>query len=227
MPDRQSLVDPLARPKRWQFLIILCVIALAYVSCSDATQLAIPFRGETAQSPHITKGGKLPLTNSEPAQGDITPTVLASPPPRGIRRITTPTTLPIPTASTSYEAEAPGNTLAGGAIVARCSVCSGERRVAYIGLNDGIVGTLQFNNITKNVSGQYTLTIYYIIAGSDKLALYISVNGGPEEVLNVASTANGDTIGIASVAISLHAGNNTIEFSNPSDPAPDIDRIVV
>ncbi len=117
--------------------------------------------------------------------------------------------------------------MAGGAKVVGCSVCSDGERVGYIGLNAGVVGTLQFNNVSKNVAGKYTLTIYYIIAGSDKLTMYISVNGGPAIVLNVPNTPNGDTVGTASITVSLNAGNNTIKFSNPSVPAPDMDRIVV
>jgi DNA-binding MurR/RpiR family transcriptional regulator len=68
---------------------------------------------------------------------------------------------------------------------------------------------------------------YYVIAGKDKLTMYISVNGESAAVLTVANTANGNTIGTASITANLHAGNNTIEFSNPSAIAPDIDRIVV
>lgn len=140
-----------------------------------------------------------------------------------------PTVIATPPPPTSYEAEATQNTLANGARVIGCpgGVCSGGDRVGYIGLNAGLVGTLQFNNVNKNVSGPYTLTIYYIIAGSDKLALYISVNGGSEVVLNVSQTANGDAVGTASITVNLSVGKNTIRFSNPSVPAPDIDRIVI
>jgi len=222
MLDRQYLVDPAARIKRWQLLIILCVIAIACASCNNAAQQTSSSRGRTVQAPRVTVAAGLPLTDSAPPQLDVTPTVstLGSPTPAAIISPATPT---------SYEAEASQNTLAGGAHVIDCKggVCSDGARVGDIGLNAGTVGTLRFNNINKESSGQYTLTIDYLIAGSDQLTLDVSVSSGPAIALNVAATANGDTIGTASITVNLHAGNNTIEFSNPSTPAPDIDRIVV
>ena len=139
---------------------------------------------------------------------------------------------PTPTPQ-SYEAEAPQNTLTGDATVLGCgtgaSACSGGYRVGYIGLNttNNETGTLQFNNINKSIGGNCTLTIHYLMVGSDTLTGYISVNGGPAITVNYPSLANGDVTGTASITISLKAGNNTIEFSNPSAFAPDIDRIVV
>ncbi len=44
-------------------------------------------------------------------------------------------------ASNSYEAEASGNTLSGGARVARCPACSGGAEVGYVGRS----GALRFN----------------------------------------------------------------------------------
>jgi len=137
-----------------------------------------------------------------------------------------PTIAPTPSPPVSYDASDSRNTLSSGARLVNCSNCPNGYRVGYIGLNAGEAGTLQFNNVSKNVAGTYTLTIDYIIAGSDKLAMYISVNEGPAVVLNVSQTANGDTVGTATISISLNAGNNTIEFSNPSEPAPDLDWIV-
>jgi len=141
-------------------------------------------------------------------------------------------TTPIATSDTSYEAEAPQNTLADGAQVVSCidyADCSGGYRVGYIGWDkyERTNGTLQFNSIYKNSGGQYTLTIYYLIAGSDTSTMYVSVNGGPGVVLNVPSTTSGNVVGIARITVSLNADNNTIKFFNPSDPAPDVDRIVV
>jgi serine/threonine protein kinase len=139
---------------------------------------------------------------------------------------------PTPTPQ-SYEAEASQNTLTGDATILGCgtgaSACSGGYRVGYIGLNtaNNEMGNLQFNNINKSISGNYTLTIHYLMVGSDTLTGYMSVNGGPAEIVNFPSLANGDVTGTASITISLKAGNNTIEFSNPSTFAPDIDRIVV
>lgn len=154
-------------------------------------------------------------------------TPVAQPPSPIPAPVVIPTPTPTPTPAINYDASDSRNTLSGGARLVNCSSCPNGYRVGYIGLNANVVGTLQFNNVSKNVAGKYTLTIYYIIAGSDKLTMYISVNGGPAVVLNVPAMPNGDTVGTASITVSLNAGNNTIQFSNPSVPAPDMDRIVV
>jgi hypothetical protein len=148
-------------------------------------------------------------------------------PTSAVKPTSIPKPKPTPTPAKNYQADASQNTLANGAKVVGCSECSNGDRVGYIGLNAGEAGTLQFNNVTKNVAGMYQLTIYYIIAGSDKLTIYISTNGGSAVALNVPDMPNGDTVGTASISISLNAGNNTIKFSNPSNPAPDMDRIIV
>jgi len=137
--------------------------------------------------------------------------------------------LPLPTPLASYEAESVLNTVAGGATILKCSTCSGGEKVGYIGrdYNTHTNGTLQFNNIYKNVGGTYELTIYYLLSGIDMPTGYMSVNGGLAVGFNVPSTANAKIIGTLNITVSLNAGNNTIQFSNPSIDAPDIDRIVV
>lgn len=53
----------------------------------------------------------------------------------------------------------------------------------------------------------------------------MSVNGGAETELDL----NGDTFNDPTpvvLRVQLHSGVNTIEFSNPSGYAPDLDRIV-
>ncbi len=49
-----------------------------------------------------------------------------------------------PPAATSYEAESPANTLAGGAVTAACAACSGGAKVGYVGSG----GTLTFTGVT-------------------------------------------------------------------------------
>ncbi|HWS83641.1 MAG TPA: hypothetical protein VN207_05220 [Ktedonobacteraceae bacterium] len=128
----------------------------------------------------------------------------------------------------SYEAESPWNTLAGGTIMLGCPSCSAGERVGYIGWdgNTHTNGTLQFNNIYKNIGGKYGLTIYYLMAGIDATKGYMSVNGDPGIGFNVPRTAK-NIVGTFNITISLKTGNNTIEFYNPSASAPDVDRIVV
>ena len=72
--------DLATRTKRWRFFMVLSMIALFYISCSDATHQISSSRQGTVQSPHTTKAKGMPLTDSESPQGDMTPMVSASTP---------------------------------------------------------------------------------------------------------------------------------------------------
>lgn len=126
---------------------------------------------------------------------------------------------------TSYEAEAPENTLAGGAKIRHCpsSSCSGRVKVTNIGKG----GTLQFNNIMEKNTGIYMLTIYYTDGNNLYRTGLMSVNGGPTISFRAPSTGDSNIVGTISITVSLNAGTNTIKFSNPLHSVPDIDRIVV
>jgi chitinase len=126
-------------------------------------------------------------------------------------------------ASTVYQAESPTNTLAGGAIVISCSTCSGGARVGYIGSG----GTLTMNGVNVATAGTYNIVIAYTQAESSKLTADISVNGAKAKAFSFAKTASFTTPANLTVSLTLAAGNNTIEFSNPSADAPDIDAITV
>src|SRR5690348_8906640 len=88
-------------------------------------------------------------------------------------------------ATNSYEAEASGNTLAGGAKVASCSPCSGGKKVGFVGNN---AGTLQFNGVTTGAAGSATLTIAYASGQARNASL--SVNGGTATSISFASTGS-------------------------------------
>jgi hypothetical protein len=127
-----------------------------------------------------------------------------------------------PALATSYEAEAPGNTIAGGAGVSSCSGCSGGRKVGFVGSG----GTATINGISAPAAGTYWLTIYYA-DGSGRQAQLI-VNGGAPQTLSFTPTADFNTVGAMTVSVPLAAGGgNTIEFANPAEFAPDFDRILV
>ena len=126
-----------------------------------------------------------------------------------------------PPLATSYEAESPANTLAGGAVLASCSTCSGGEKVGFVGNG----GTLTFNNITAPTAGTYNVTIVYC-TGNVRPAM-VSVNGGTPQALSFASTGSFNTTGTMTVPLSLNAGNNTIEFGDPNAYTPDFDRIIV
>jgi hypothetical protein len=125
-------------------------------------------------------------------------------------------------ATNSYEAEASGNTLAGGARVATCSPCSGGKKVGYVGNN---AGTLQFNGVTTGVAGTATLTISYASGQARNASL--SVNGGSAQPLTFNSTGSYTTVGTKTVNVTLKSGSNTLKFFNTSGWAPDFDKIKV
>jgi NPCBM-associated, NEW3 domain of alpha-galactosidase/Carbohydrate binding module (family 35) len=126
-----------------------------------------------------------------------------------------------PPLATSYEAESPANTIAGGAVVANCSACSGGEKVGYVGVG----GTLTLNGVNVASSGTYQVTIAYL-DGAGRQAT-ISVNGGPPQTVSFTPTGSFDTVGTVTLPLQLTAGSNTIEFANPTAYAPDFDRIIV
>lgn len=129
---------------------------------------------------------------------------------------------------TSYEAEAPDNTLDGGARIIKCLSCSGRKKMGYIGLDKKKVniGVLQFNKIREKNAGDYMLTVYYI-AGSTGRVLDVSVNGGPTVAYYASSTKSWNVVGTLGIPIHLNAGYNSIKFFSRLGRAPDIDRIIV
>ncbi len=122
----------------------------------------------------------------------------------------------------TYEAEAVGNTLTGGAAVSNGANCSGGKKVGYIGNNSG---TLQFNNVNASTAGGYTMTIYYLSA--EARSLTYSVNGGAGTTVSLNSSGGWETVASTARTVNLNAGNNTIKFYNATGWAPDIDRITV
>jgi outer membrane protein assembly factor BamB len=126
--------------------------------------------------------------------------------------------------SGSYEAESSANTLAGSAVVAACSACSGGKDVGYVGKG----GTLQFNNVQASSAGTDPLTIYYVDGDAGRTA-QMSVNGGAATTVTFHGTndANWNFLQSLTVSVSLKAGSNTILFSNAAASAPDFDRITV
>lgn len=126
-----------------------------------------------------------------------------------------------PPLATSYEAESPANTIAGGAVVANCSACSGGEKVGYVGAG----GTFTLNGVNVASSGTYQVTIAYL-DGAGRQAT-ISVNGGPPQTVSFTPTGSFDTVGTVTLPLQLTAGNNTIEFANPTAYAPGFDRIIV
>jgi hypothetical protein len=135
--------------------------------------------------------------------------------------LTTSGTAATPPGATSYEAEAPTSTLAGGAVVQSCTTCSGGNKVGFVG--EG--GTLTFTGVTAPSAGTYNVTIAY--CDGDGRPAQVSVNGGTPQDLSFTPTGSFSTVGTMTVTLPLAAGANTIEFADPSAYTPDFDRIIV
>jgi alpha-galactosidase len=120
--------------------------------------------------------------------------------------------------ATTYEAE--NAVLAGSAGTTYCEYCSGASKANGLGFS----GTVTFTNITVPKDGTYQMEIDYLVGG--QRSFFLSVNGAAATELPLSG--NGwDAFTPTVVPVKLHAGANTIEFSNPSNYAPDLDRIVI
>jgi hypothetical protein len=136
--------------------------------------------------------------------------------------VPTPTPVPSPgPVRLEYEAESPVNILTGIAAVVDCPNCSGGKKVWYVGSGS----TLQFNKINVDISGNYSLTIYYSSAGVR--SVFMNINGGIGRIINFGNTGDFATVGYMSVVIYLNKGDNNIKFYNDSAYAPDFDKIVI
>ena len=122
--------------------------------------------------------------------------------------------------STTYEAEVA--TLGGSAVGMFSNYSSGLAKAGNVG--GGAANTVTFSNVTVPSDGTYQLEIDYQTSGTR--SFFMSVNGGAASQLNL----NGDTFSDPTpvvMPVQLHAGVNTIEFSNATGYAPDLDRIVI
>jgi len=150
----------------------------------------------------------------------------------------TVTNTPIPNATATVtptgalqaiEAEAPGNTLGGPAAVGSCALCSGGQDVQFIGRNNG---TLRFNGLTPPSAGTYSLGIDCVAgdssAGNPARTFLLQINGGAGQMLTCPATPHFAPI-TEYATVALNAGSNTALVSNsdPTSPAPDIDRVTL
>ena len=195
---------------------------------ADWGQVTLYRNGALVWGTEPTGGTPVPPTNTPTKTNTpVGPTNTSVPPTNTPTKTNTPVS---PTATsaggvTSYEAEAAGNTLAGGAGVVSCSTCSGGNKVGNVGNNSG---TLQFNALNAASAGNYTLTIYYINGDAAARNATISVNGGTGSNISFPVTGSWTTVGSLQTTISLNAGSsNTIKFSNATGWAPDFDRITL
>lgn len=128
-----------------------------------------------------------------------------------------------PTGPVSYEAEAAENTLDGGAARGGCGGCSGGGKAGNLGGS----GSLTVSNVVAPTDGTYLMAIDYVDASSSR-TIVVTVNGVGFQLPTAGSADNNwDTPQRVVVPVQLKAGANTVKFGNPSDYAPDIDRITV
>ena len=130
-----------------------------------------------------------------------------------------------PPNTVALEAEASSNQLTGGAVVQSCSGCSGGQAVGYIGNNSGTLTV----NVSVATAGSYSLTIAYVNGDSSARTAQVTVDSGTPQTVSFQPTGSWSTPNnlTLSAPITLEAGANTIEFSNSSSWAPDIDKITV
>ena len=126
------------------------------------------------------------------------------------------------TTSSSYEAEAAGNTFNGSTVANACSGCSGGTKVRFIGNNANNWVTV--NGVTTTSAGTHPLTIHGVVSGTR--TFFVSVNGGTATQVSMTGTSWATPV-TASINVSLNAGSNSIKFFNDGANAPDLDRIVV
>jgi uncharacterized protein YkwD len=123
--------------------------------------------------------------------------------------------------TSTYEAEASTNTLAGGARTGDCERCSGAKKVGWVG-NSGV---LTFTGVLAERAGATTVNVTYS-SGERRTAL-LSVNGGTATAIAFPTTRGFDRPGTLRVTVTLKSGDNTLAFGNPSGWAPDFDKLVV
>ena len=128
----------------------------------------------------------------------------------------------IPTASTTYEAEAA--TLTGTASVGGCPYCSGGAVVGSFGAGPG--NNVTFNNVTVTQSGMYQLEVDYTTQGPR--TFFATVNDGTPIELDLNGSTFSDPQSTV-IQVPLKAGVNTISFGNPNAGgyAPGLDSITV
>jgi hypothetical protein len=124
---------------------------------------------------------------------------------------------------TVYPAAASANTIGGGAGVASCSGCPGGQKVGYLGGG----GYLTYPDIDVPVAGTYLMTLTYIDGDTGRVSI-VTVDGNS---FNLPTDGTGDNdwsdTQTVTVPVSLNAGENRIEFSNPSNYSADVAQIAL
>ncbi|MFE2968429.1 fibronectin type III domain-containing protein [Streptomyces sp. NPDC059340] len=122
----------------------------------------------------------------------------------------------------AYEAEATGNPLTGNATVAGCDNCSGGQKIGNLG-----GGAVAVTHVSAPKDGTYLMKLDYVDGDSSRV---IDLTVGDTTLQIPVPGTNDNNWGAPqslTVPVPLKAGDNTIGFGNPTDYAPDIDKITV
>ena len=175
-----------------------------------STQSGIPLSVDYVRV--YTSGGST-ATPTATLTSTVTATATATP-------TMTPTPTPTPVAGgVSYEAEASGNTLFGGATAVTCTMCSGGQKVGFFGTGGGLV----FNHVNAATTGSHTVTVSYLSGGT--VTLIVNSDNGTS--VTFSATGSTSVLGTRTLTMKLNAGENTIEFYTSTGIAPQFDRIVI
>ncbi|MEU5549827.1 MULTISPECIES: hypothetical protein [unclassified Micromonospora] len=115
----------------------------------------------------------------------------------------------------TVQAEAPGNTLGGGAQIATCSACDGGARVRYLGNL-----TVFFDVPT---AGRRTVTVHYTVDGPRELR--VAVNDASQHTFAVTGTA-WDSPRSVQFDATVPAGRVAVRLWSDKS-APDIDKVTI
>ena len=131
-------------------------------------------------------------------------------------------------AQTAYAADAKANAIEGTAVVEACTGCLSGNRVGNIG--NGNANYLRIKGITVPTTGTYTVALYYLNGsdgGSRSFTLQINNGAGPT-LSNLTGNSWSAPVGPVIFQAAFTAGNtNSVGFFNATDPAPNVDHIVV
>ncbi len=196
-------------------------VSLAWNAAANATRYTVSVDGKPAVT---VSGTSAEITGLSPSTSH-TFTVAA----KGGRGAISASSMAITVTTTAaggptvYPAAASTNTLGGGAAVASCSGCPGGQKVGYIGGG----GYLIYPDIDVPVAGTYLMTLTYVDGDTGRVSI-VTVDGNS---FNLPTDGTGDNdwsdVQTVTVPVTLQAGQNTIEFSNPGNYSADVSQIAL
>ena len=179
----------------------------------------------TAIAPASSTPGAVDVVVSSPINGTVTLS-------KALTYLATPTAPAVSNAPTCtgtvciYQAENLQSTLTGNADIAHCDGCSAGLKVGNLGGPSFVT----INDIYAPATGTYNVAIYGVDgdgSGSYR-TMTAAVNGGSTQSVQISGNNWNATSAPQTIQVQLTKGsNNSIQFGNAYDYAPDLDYIVV